>query len=751
MSGRALEGALRAGGAKVAEGHFRVDAQSALERLKHHRFTEPSHWVLEVLRAAVASKAKHVRVRTDADDVEVGFDGEPFPQALMKDLLAQALNAGRGKDEQRTRLFALGVAGALGLEPAFVRVESGGVRLEFEAPSTILVSKVEGRATSVHLKKRLGWRVAASWLSGAPEARAIREYAYRLPAELVLDSQRVDRQRPFGPDVTAESSHALGGATLVTAPVNSASTTELELDVLGVLVSRRRLVLPGAQCVAWLRADEMKRDASGSDVVDDDPLLRAALSRLRTASLELLQRQVDDLGASSALREALLERLLDRAAPDEVRRILEGAPLLPGPSGEWLSVRALKAEVAAGRPIYFATGSYPRGTCPEKTVLLPPGSRLEPLIPSGRRADVAAIARRRERAATLRAQWASTPVEAPVLPEGRWLRRVPISTGTLKGEVGIEDKGLWPFAAGRSAGVRLLNQGRFVQMGEVASLAPLRFLAVVDDSKPLSNQQWQHLDEETLLDLVAPPVEAAVRRAILSALDEPEGWPHGRDLLLRLARSGEKQLAALPQPLLEAPLFRCCGGARASLGQLRGERKWLFTSREWDHGLLSGHPVLVLSPEELEALQAFGSERLLKADELLENEVDVRRRLNGPRRSPGVKGKLVSVPVEGEGFTGEVAIPEAPNRRLRLRLLREGVELETTELTARYALAEAEVECAALVPNPGWTGAVRDAVFTRVVKAVEASERLLAVELDSEEPLGGAATSTPSSSASSGP
>ncbi len=77
-----LERALREGGEKVADGRFKVDSRRALAKLKDYRFADPAHWVLEVLRAASASGARTVSVRTDADDVELHFDGRPFRAGL---------------------------------------------------------------------------------------------------------------------------------------------------------------------------------------------------------------------------------------------------------------------------------------------------------------------------------------------------------------------------------------------------------------------------------------------------------------------------------------------------------------------------------------------------------------------------------------------------------------------------------------------------------------------------------------------
>ena len=177
MTARDLESSLRQGAEKVSEGRIRIDSARALQRLKDFRFAEPSHWVLEVLRAAALSGAKTVTVRTDADDVEVSFDGKPFPPDSMKHLLEQALNGGQSPDEKRTRLLALGVAGALGVGAHFVKVASGNVALTL-AGEKVELTEVAGKGTELHLRKAFGWRVTAAFFRGSPEARAIAELAH---------------------------------------------------------------------------------------------------------------------------------------------------------------------------------------------------------------------------------------------------------------------------------------------------------------------------------------------------------------------------------------------------------------------------------------------------------------------------------------------------------------------------------------------------------------------------------------------
>src|SRR5262249_47765047 len=137
-----------------------------LEKLRSSRLADPQHWVLEVLRAAQGSGAKSVDVRSDAGLVSLSFDGKAFSPAVMKDLLTQALGSDDGA-EPRIRLFALGVAGALGAGVKSVRAQSGKVRLDFDELGAVEVSDAtDGARTSVEAHKKMSLKVAAAWFTG---------------------------------------------------------------------------------------------------------------------------------------------------------------------------------------------------------------------------------------------------------------------------------------------------------------------------------------------------------------------------------------------------------------------------------------------------------------------------------------------------------------------------------------------------------------------------------------------------------
>src|SRR5439155_6745468 len=194
----AIDAELRQGCEKVDSGRFRIDQKRALAKLRDYRLAEPHHYVLEFLRAAALSNARRVEVRTDSDDVEVRFDGDKFPPSVMRDVLSQALSGGKDVQARRARVFSLGVAGALGLKPRFVHIESSGFVVDLHPPDRVDVKEAKTPGgTFVHVKNRVGWWVLRNALLGSREAAAIKKLCRRYRCELVVDGERVDSDEDF--------------------------------------------------------------------------------------------------------------------------------------------------------------------------------------------------------------------------------------------------------------------------------------------------------------------------------------------------------------------------------------------------------------------------------------------------------------------------------------------------------------------------------------------------------------------------
>lgn len=720
-----LEQALREGGEKVGEGRIRIDSARALQRLRDFRFADPAHWVLEVLRAAVDSHATRVEVETDADDVIIQFDGEPFPQALMPHLLEQALNPGTTADEKRTRLLALGAAGALGAGAVFVTVESGGTLLTL-TPNSVETTPSKNKRTRVHLHKGFGWRVVSGFFRGSPEARAVTEKAHRYPTRLVLNRQSVVEARPFElPSFTRRTLEGPGWKLELSLPKGPPlARSTVDLDVSGVLVAARSLELPGVQVEAWARADGLRRNASGSDVVDDDDTLQAVLKALRSESVELLEGALESLCAEPVWRKHFTSRLLlPELLSAEVKALLEKAPLLPGPSqGEWFSLAAVRQALQKDGRIHVAKRPYVKGSYPEPTILIADNPELAKLLPDARRFDVEKLVKQKERIAENRARFESTPVEPSTLAPRDWNAHGPITGTHVAGEIGF-DTGL------RGAFVRVLNHGRLVEASDLDALTPLRLRAVVDLQRPLGDSFFQDDGGSKVLGAVLKHVEAAALRVVCDALPDPAVLPHAFDLIVRLVSQKGDGYGALPDALRTAPLFPCLERPPVSLAELWSEPRWRFTAASFPRGLLDGSRVLSLEPKHVTVLKKLGGKRLEDVTGLLELELDVRRRMAEGREVAEVDDVVARVSVDEPGLRGEVGIPFGTGNRLSLTLLKQGLRLESTELTARYSHAVAVIDDSAFTPNAKWTAVARDAAFTRVSNVLAQAQRKLVLAL----------------------
>lgn len=700
-------------GEKVSEGRFRIDQKRALEKLKKNRLASPEGWIREVLRAAQASDAKHVDVRCDADDVEVSFDGRPFPAGVMKDLLAQALGADEGKSDPRHRLLALGVAGAMGLGLKRLLVESGKVRLEVDARGEVHSSDLDEAVPRTLLKarkaKRLGMLV--DWAIGSKESALVAGTTRGYPPKLKLNGRIIEQQD------LPEVHHDDDGLRLHVVPrSDGADFSEVQLYVWGVLAGTRQWALPGIQLHAYVFSDTMRFNASGSDIVDTDRHLTKAHGLCRKASLTMLSDALKE--PTPGRREQIAKRLMtDGKLDEDARGAMETMPLFPGPSGERWSIAQIRAHTKNGRSLYIATRAHPKGSYPEPTVLINDESlRWAKLLPGNRREDVEPIVRKNQRAAENRLAWESQPPEEPVLPQRDWLATVDITSSKMRGQVGID-------ATGQGAWVRVLARGRFLQEGEVPMLAPYRLRAIVDLSNFVSDKEWAEIPNPKVYSRIVDEVAHAVEEAIAQAVNvrEPSAaaLAHARDVLARRAAIGA---GSLPRAIKRLPLFRTLGGENASLEDLEPEPTWRFVPSERPHPPLDGSRVLVLNALEHQLLVPFSKHRLTDVSEQLADELSIRRRLDGPKERPVLERSTVAMTFNRNGVRGELGISTNAADRLEVTLLRDGFRLETTTLTARFGPAVAVVDSPALKPTSDWRKAVRDAAFTTVEKSLQELE-----------------------------
>ncbi len=68
----------------VATGHIKVDARRARAKLREHLLVDLHLYALEIARSAVASGARRIDLRYDADDVVITWDGRPFDGEILE-------------------------------------------------------------------------------------------------------------------------------------------------------------------------------------------------------------------------------------------------------------------------------------------------------------------------------------------------------------------------------------------------------------------------------------------------------------------------------------------------------------------------------------------------------------------------------------------------------------------------------------------------------------------------------------------
>ncbi|HYV43577.1 MAG TPA: hypothetical protein VFA20_01905 [Myxococcaceae bacterium] len=729
---------LRAGAAPVDAGRFRIDSNRALEKLRQFRLADPHHYVLELVRAAVASRARWATVRTDADDFELAFDGDPFPPSALKELLAQALLGGDDRDARRARLLSLGVAGALALQPRWVRVQSGEWLVELDGNAAATVSRAPPleapRRTFVHVRERLSWRVARDALLGSREARAIEDFCRELPIPLTLNGKALGPGRSFDEPVLARSQQERDGVRLWAAfPRRRLAQSVIRFHLHGVQICERRWDGPRTPILATVHDDRLQRNASGSDVVETDPRYRGALQGLEEMVEPLLVAVAQRLKkeADRESRELLLEASV--GATGKVRGIIESAPILPGPAGEWFSVNDLRKEHAAGRPLRYATRPYPADSYTRPTLLLEADRRVLELLPGRPRVDVAEEVAARAAALEHRRRWEAQESEELRLPAGQYLARAVVKGRGFSGEAGVQDR------PGQRATVRVLLERRLLFVESPDSLPP-GTVAVVNIATPAPMlSDWARPNAGITIQRFLPAIQAALSRGAAEAVaGEPPDLGRGLRALARwlvadaLRRSEEEAELEdrLPEALWRAPVFELAEEevGFTSLEEMRTWPRVRWVEQPWRHPLFSGEPAVTLAPRgEADALERlWGVDRVEDVTALLRAEAAVRRRVAAGPEPMALRGPTVAaLRIEDPAAHGKMGLLEEGGSGLELRLFVRGILVEEVSLPAHYGHVAASIASEQLSPRDGWSGVVRDQAFDHVVALARGGERAL--------------------------
>lgn len=325
-------------GTQVSAGRLRVDAARAISKLREYRLADRTAWVLEAIRAAVASGAAHVELQGDSNDVWLRWDGEPLPAEDLPRLFDELVSPQAAGERQHVRLLAAAVNSALGLAPAYVdvfSVEGNGraVRARYtpevlvppdaelgEAPLHRLVAEPcpppphTGRGMAVHLRRRFGLEVLTYLLRSEPPALALaRAACQELAVRLRVGRDELGRHRQERDVVRLPLGEELDGFLALVDPGDAGEPGDpgassapgareaMEIAERGVVLQRGVLELglselPGSRPLPvrlFIDAPQMPTNASRSQVRPDAHPIPAAARR----AVELFPKAVDELVA----------------------------------------------------------------------------------------------------------------------------------------------------------------------------------------------------------------------------------------------------------------------------------------------------------------------------------------------------------------------------------------------------------------------------------------------------------------------
>lgn len=355
-------------GTRVATGRLRVDAARAVDKLREYQLPDPTAWVLEVVRAAVAFGATRIEVTGDADDVRVAWDGDAPDAETLAELFDELVDPAPRAERRPVRLLATGVNTALGLSPRWVDVtvtdgDGGafGVRYtprlfetidgtaerlrELSAEPRVPPAGAPARGGLVHLK-RLPLLDAVPLMVGYGEPRELsilRRSADDSRVPVVVGGSTIGRATSHADLLRIGLGDGLDGFLALVDPAMARADAQLEAAELGVVLARYTLptgALPDPRVPVPLRmhinADRMPTNASRSAVRLDEPPLVDAIERVPDLLGALVARLVKELGDApdhdwhpsrrERLRAAAIQLLACHAAGEDWRSRLLREP-----------------------------------------------------------------------------------------------------------------------------------------------------------------------------------------------------------------------------------------------------------------------------------------------------------------------------------------------------------------------------------------------------------------------------------------
>ena len=312
-------------GPQLSVGRLRVDAARAIVKLREYQLVDRTAWVLEAIRAAVASGATSIELRGDSNDVWLQWAGEPWPAVELPKLFDELVSPEPGADRQGIRLLAAAVNSALGMNPAYVDViaiaETGATRVRYtpeileapdgdlgDAPLRRLATEPIERPLDaapgmiIHLRRRASLEVIGYLLRGGepPEIALARANCQSIAVPLRIGTFVLDRKNLGNDLVRVQLGDGLDGFLAITDPASrrvASPGVTMEIAECGVLLETSSLDLdlePRHTIPIRLLIDapKMPTNASRSEVRRDAHPMTTAVSRGRIVIPDLIEALV---------------------------------------------------------------------------------------------------------------------------------------------------------------------------------------------------------------------------------------------------------------------------------------------------------------------------------------------------------------------------------------------------------------------------------------------------------------------------
>lgn len=732
-------------GTQVSQGRLRVDAARALKKLREYQLADPAAWVLEGIRAAVASGATKIELRGDSNDIWLGWHGTPWDSELLPRLFDELVSPEVSDDKQHVRLLAAAVNSGLGMNPAYVDVYSvtaeGRAKRARFTPEVLAEPENElGDAalrhvavedaepplaiTSgmlVHLRRRTSLGLLAYWIGEPPELPLARANCRDLGVPITIDGEHAPRKDLL----RVPLDDGMRGFIAITEQM-VAHDACFEVAERGVVLARYPLDVLGftpkelkheMAIRVFLDADRLPTNVARSQVRRDVHPIATAERRVRALMPTVIAKLAEAFGRadeSARARRAAFSLLAAAVAGHpvgwrHVPEILEPLAELPLVRNAFGKERTITSD--------FVSEIYT-----EKTPLDP---ELEPwirevlwvgpdddvrILLAGFAIDVTSM-RRHVRAARqqlkahkrfLAHKKREIKVQTSMHPRARVSLGVKVERSMVPsdwfldvtGEICIYDKT-------QNAAVVLCTEGRELERVELASKIP--FDAVIDSPSLVPGERYRGVKRDAGYSRVDRAMRAGVIRALEWLVAENPPVTETDLPLIRAALVLAKDMGLeIAGPLAKQGMWRTVKGGLASYDELIASNYIGLIADAQTLEPPAGRTIVHANGEARDELRQLFGARVISYHKAVDVKPVTPERLAAMLPNAG---RFACLTLQAEGLVGAISI----DTKASLTLTHRGINLGTREYNFEIVRCSIVIDSDAIVPNDKWTKPLDDA------------------------------------------